>query len=151
MGTMGEQPWEPADIEIYKWEEGVVLRNNSMMAFNSEHRILAIGYDAQYLQQENAEIRCPFKEGQIADWEDSCKLLKWHVSQNWRGHFFKKPKIAVCMRPDSTGVQKKAMEEAMYAAGAGKVILTELPMEEFIRKSGKRECDLVFGIGRNFG
>ena len=58
--------------------------------------------------------------------------------------------MAVCIVPDSTNAEKKAMEELMFAAGAKKVILTELPLEDFILQSCKKECDIIISIGNNF-
>lgn len=50
----------------------------------------------------------------------------------------------------ATGVEKTSMEEAMYAAGARKVLLTELTREEFVRKAESKNFDLIISIGQNF-
>lgn len=63
---------------------------------------------------------------------------------------FRKVKVAVCMLPGATGIEKKAMEEAMFLAGAKKVFLTELTREEFTRKEESKEYDLIISIGQNF-
>lgn len=141
---------EPSDIEIFTWDKGAVIRETSLIAVDANGRILSIGRESQYIQHPDARIFSPLKDGKIADWEESRKMLIWYVSQVWKGHLFKKPKIAVCMVPGATGVEKTAMEEAMYAAGARKVLLTELPREEFTREDASKEYDLIISIGQNF-
>ena len=146
---------EPSDIEIYNWEEGIIVSNNSLIAKQrvqgqNRDRIAAIGRDAQVMQQDDIYVYTPFRNGVIADWNDSLNILKHYINRAWKRHFFKKPKIAVCMVPGATGVEKTAMEEAMYAAGARKVLLTELTREEFTREDASKEYDLIISIGQNF-
>ena len=146
--------WEPSNIKIYKWDEGTVLNNNSLIAlhYNNKEKgkIIAIGYDAQSVQESDTKIYSPFKEGKVADWDESRKIITHYLLQVWKKKLFSKPKIAVCIVPDSTNAAKKAMEELMFAAGAKKVILTELPLENFILQSCKKECDIIISIGDNF-
>ena len=141
---------EPSDIEIFTWDRGTVIRDNSLIAIDANGRILAIGRESQFVHQTDAKIFSPLKEGKIADWEESRKVIIWYVSQVWKGHVFKKPKIAVCMLPDATGVEKTAMQEAVVATGAKKVFLTEFTREEFTRKEESKEYDLIISIGQNF-
>lgn len=146
---------EPSDIEIYTWDKGAVVRDNSLMAKQSLEgqkmdRILAIGRESQFIEQEGMYVYSPFRNGVIADWDDSVKLIKYYVSITWGKRLFKRPRIAVCTLPNLTGIEKKAFEEAMYLSGAQKVLLTELTREEFVRETDSKKYDLIISIGQNF-
>ncbi len=142
--------FEPSDIEIYTWDKGIVIKDNSMIAIDDNGKTIAIGREAQYIQQTGVEIYSPIREGQLADWEASKKVITWYVMKAWKGHLFKKPRIAVCIMPNSTDVEKKAMEDAMFSAGAKKIFLTELKREDFILEVSSKEFDLIISIGQNF-
>lgn len=143
--------YEPSVIEIYMWERGIVLREISLIAFDRESRkIRAVGYDVRNLTGADVEVVSPLKNGQIAEWDEAEKMMEYFMYKAYRAigkRFpFRKPRIAVCMMPDATGMEKKAMEELMYASGARKVILSELSLEEFLTRSSKKECDLIVSI-----
>ena len=144
---------EPAEIEIYLPKEGVVLRDISLIAVdqNGEGRILAIGNDAKYVQAAETKIYSPMKEGKIAEWEDSCKIIKWYMSMTWgKRHVIKKARVVVCTLPGLTGIEKKAFEEALYSAGAKSVLLSEMTRAEFVIKAGNERYDVIISVGQNF-
>lgn len=144
---------EPAEIEIYMPKEGIVLRDISLIAIdqNGEGKILAIGNEAKYVQAAETKIYSPMKEGKIAEWEDSCKIIRWYMHSTWgKRHATKKAKVVVCTLPDLTGIEKKAFEEVLYRAGAKNVILSEMTREEFVIKAGSEKYDVIISIGQNF-
>lgn len=146
---------EPSDIEIFTWDKGTVIRDYLLIAKQrledkSRDRIVAIGRATQTICQEDTYVCNPFRNGIIDEWEDSVQLIKYYVNKACKPKLFRKVKVAVCMLPGATGIEKKAMEEAMFLAGAKKVFLTELTREEFTRKEESKEYDLIISIGQNF-
>ena len=135
-----------SEIEIYIWEQGVVLREPALLAFDREHhRILAVGRGAEQMQYSDAELKCPLKNGQIADWDDALKMFKYFFLQTWKKRL-KRPKVAVCMAEGATEVEKISMKEMMAICGAKSVCLSELPLGQFIHTTDKKDCDIVIGI-----
>ena len=138
--------YKPSMIEIYKWDQGIVLQDISLIAFDKDTRkIQAIGYDARDITDPGVEIDCPLKNGQIHDWHHAVKLFAYFLSRTWKTRL-KRPKVAVCMAGNATDQERTAMKEAMESCGAKKIILTELPLEHFLHTTNKKACDLIISI-----
>jgi len=143
--------YEPSMIEIYMWEKGIVLRDISLIAYDRKtKKIQAVGYDAQNLTGPDTEVVSPLRNGQMAEWDTALGMLQYDIHKAYetvgKRISFKKPRIAVCMAPGASGVEKKAMEDALLMCGARKVILSDLPLEEFLEESSEKECDLIISI-----
>ena len=138
--------YTPSEIEIYMWEQGIVLRDISLIAFDRGlHKIQAIGYEAQNMTVSGIELCSPLKNGHIADWENSRKMFAYFFSKVWKKRF-RRQKVAVCMAENATEVEKTAMKEAMQYCGAKEVLLSELPLGQFIHTIDRKTCDMVIGI-----
>ena len=48
-------------------------------------------------------------------------MLKYFISKAMGRHAFRKPRISICIPSGTTEVEKKAVEEATYQAGAREV------------------------------
>ena len=71
----------------------------------------------------------PLRQGVISDYSVTEKMLKYFVHKSvGKSLFGRKPRISVCVPSGVTEVEKKAVEDATYAAGARDVKIIEEPV-----------------------
>lgn len=130
--------YEPADILIYVEDKGIVLREKSLMALDAATgKILAFGTEAERMAEkpeDHVKIASPLRRGMVADYTIAVKLFLCLFKKAGEVKPFRKPAIAVSVPEGITEVEKKAMEEALYQIGAGKVLVFEMGMEQLIEK-----------------
>lgn len=121
-----------ASVLVYVKGKGVVLKEPSVVAFNREtNEIKAIGEEArQMLGRTPGNIVAvrPLRKGVISDYTVTERMIKYFVHKSLGRRTFKKPRISICVPSEVTEVEKKAVEEATYAAGAREVYLIEEPV-----------------------
>ena len=69
----------------------------------------------------------PLKDGVIADFDVTEQMLR-HFIRKAMGNKWAHPRIVICVPSGVTGVEKRAVEEATYSAGARWATLIEEPM-----------------------
>ncbi|MCI7179730.1 MAG: rod shape-determining protein [Schaedlerella sp.] len=121
-----------SSVLVYVKGKGVVLKEPSVVAFDREtNEIKAIGEEArQMLGRTPGNIVAirPLRKGVISDYTVTEKMIKYFVHKSLGRRTFKKPRISICVPSEVTEVEKKAVEEATYAAGAREVYLIEEPV-----------------------
>lgn len=70
----------------------------------------------------------PLRQGVISDYTVTEKMLKFFIQKAVGKKTFRKPKIAVCVPSGVTEVEKKAVEDATFQAGAREVFIIEEPI-----------------------
>ena len=70
----------------------------------------------------------PLRQGVISDYTVTEKMLKHFIQKAAGKKSFRKPRIAVCVPSGVTEVEKKAVEDATYQAGAREVAIIEEPI-----------------------
>lgn len=120
-----------ANVIVYVSGKGVVLREPSVVAFDKNtNKILAVGSEARHMLGRtpgNIVAVRPLSEGVISDYTVTEKMLKYFI-QKAHGRRLFKPDITVCVPSGVTEVEKKAVEDATYDAGARKVKIIEEPI-----------------------
>lgn len=124
-----------ANTLIFIPNKGVVLDEPTVVALRSNRTqnptVAAVGIDAkQMLGRTPANITAirPLKDGVIADFEVTQKMLKHFIAKVKAKRFMAQPNVVVCVPCKSTLVERKAIREAVSSAGASKVLLLEEPM-----------------------
>ena len=118
-----------ASVLVYVKGKGVVLKEPSVVAFDRDtNAIKAIGEEARLMLGRtpgNIIAVRPLRQGVISDYTVTEKMIKYFVQKAVGKRTFKKPRISICVPSGVTEVEKKAVEEATFAAGAREVHLIE--------------------------
>jgi len=111
---------------------GIVLKEPSVVAVEKASRkVLAIGAAAkEMLGRTPGEIEAirPLKDGVIADFEITEKLLSDFIKRVVRHKYLMKPKIVISVPSGITEVEKRAVRDSAENAGAREVFLLPEPM-----------------------
>ena len=121
-----------ASVLVYIRGKGIVMREPSVVAINSneDNQVVAVGEEARrMIGRTPSNIRAirPLRDGVISDYQYTEKMLKYFI-QRAIGRRFLKPIIAVCVPSGVTDVEKKAVMDATYQAGAREVHIIEEPI-----------------------
>ena len=121
-----------ASILVYIRGKGVVLKEPSVVAFDRDtNKIKAIGEEARLMLGRtpgNIIAVRPLRQGVISNYEVTEKMMKYFIQKAVRRRSLRKPRIAVCVPSGVTQVEKKAVEDATYVAGAREVAIIEEPI-----------------------
>ncbi|HIX59095.1 MAG TPA: rod shape-determining protein [Candidatus Blautia gallistercoris] len=121
-----------SSILVYATGKGIVLKEPSVVAYDKDtQKIRAIGEEARQMigrTPGNIEAIRPLRQGVITDYMITEKMLKYFISKAIGRRAFRKPRISICVPSGVTDVERKAVEEATYQAGAREVYLIEEPV-----------------------
>ena len=122
-----------ASILVYVKGKGVVLKEPSVVAYDRDaNTIKAIGEEARLMigrTPGNIVPVRPLRHGVISDYKTTEKMLKYFINKAIGKSFFgRRPRVSVCVPSGVTEVEKKAVEDATYQAGARDVYIIEEPV-----------------------
>lgn len=123
-----------ANTLIYMKGRGVVLAEPSVVAYamkDGKKRVLAVGEEAKLmLGRTPGSIQAirPLREGVIADFEVAEEMIKHLIRKAGRRTGLSKPKVLVCVPHGATAVERRAIREAVIAAGGRKCGLIPEPI-----------------------
>ena len=117
---------------VYSTGKGLVLQEPSVVVYDKDtEKIRAIGEEAKQMSNHvnsNMEVIRPIRQGVIVDFVVLEKMLKYFITNAIGRRAFRKPRISVCVPSGITEIERKAVEEATYQAGAREVYLVEEPI-----------------------
>ena len=120
-----------ANTLVYVRGRGIVLSEPSVVAIDQRTGdVHAVGIEAKrMLGRTPGDIQAirPLKDGVIADFDVTEQMLR-HFIQKVHQNRWAHPRVVVCVPSGVTGVEKRAVEEATYSAGARQAYLIEEPM-----------------------
>lgn len=125
-----------ANTLVYAKGHGIILNEPSVVAVkktvSGEDEVLAVGREAKFmLGRTPGSIKAirPIKDGVIANFEITQKMLKYFITRSSTpSRRLIRPRIIICVPFGITQVEKKAVKESAYSAGAREVYLIEEPM-----------------------
>src|SRR6478736_178067 len=142
-----------ANTLVYVRGRGIVLSEPSVVAIDSRTgEVHAVGIEAKrMLGRTPGTIQAirPLKDGVIADFEVTEEMLR-HFIQKVHQSRWAHPRVVVCVPSGVTGVEKRAVEDACYNAGARQAYLIEEPMAAAIGAGlpvGEPTGSMVVDIG----
>lgn len=127
-----------ANTLIYVRDQGIVLNEPSVVAIRQERAggpksVAAVGAEAKRMLGRtpgNINAIRPMKDGVIADFQITEKMLQHFIKKVHDNNFFFRPspRVLICVPAGSTQVERRAIKESAYGAGAREVYLIEEPM-----------------------
>ncbi|HAJ95340.1 MAG TPA: rod shape-determining protein, partial [Actinobacteria bacterium] len=121
-----------ANTLVYVKNKGIVLEEPSIVAIEKDKkRILAVGREAKRMigrTPGNIVAIRPLKDGVIADFETTEKMLRYFIQKVHKNVTFARPRIVICVPSGITPVEKKAVLEATEQAGARSAYIIEEPL-----------------------
>jgi len=121
-----------ANTLIYARNRGIVLREPSIVVMNKlTNRVEAVGSEAKEMLGRtpgNIEAIRPMKDGVIADFEVTERMLDYFIKKAHGRKNFVQPRIVIGVPGEITQVEKRAVRDSAQKAGASEVFLVEQAM-----------------------
>jgi len=121
-----------ANTLVYVKGEGIVLNEPSIVAIHqADNTVLAVGKEAKAMLGRtpgNIVAIRPLKDGVIADFDVTEKMLGYFIRRVHRRRALVRPRIVIGVPSGITQVEKRAVRESAMQAGAREVYLIEEPM-----------------------
>ncbi|HEY0865985.1 MAG TPA: rod shape-determining protein [Fimbriimonas sp.] len=121
-----------ANILVYRRGKGIVLAEPTVVAVNTQNgKVLSVGNEARDMlgrTPENIAAIRPLKDGVIADYTTTLKMLQYILDRTCGRHRLLKPTTLICVPSGVTNVERRAVIKASKEAGAGLALTIEEPM-----------------------
>lgn len=121
-----------ANTLVYAKGKGIVLREPSVVAVDlNTNTILAVGSDARDMlgrTPSNIVAIRPLREGAIADFETTRKMINYFIEKVLDKNPVLKPRVIISVPYGTTQVEKRAVIEAARQGGAKEAFLVEEPL-----------------------
>jgi len=141
---------------IYIAGKGILINEPSVVAVEKgTNKVMAVGTDAKrMLFKTPGSIHAirPMRGGVIADLESTEKMIRYFISKALPRYRFIKPRMVIGIPSSITEVERRAVEECAYKAGAREVVIipeslaaaigAEIPIGE---PAGHMICDIGGG------
>ena len=121
-----------ANTLVYAKGRGIVVNEPSIVAINKvTNQVEAVGQEAKNMLGRtpgNIVAIRPMKDGVIADFEVTEKMIKYFIEKAHGRRFLVKPRIVISVPSEITQVEKRAVKDSALRAGATEVYLIEQAM-----------------------
>jgi len=116
--------------------QGIVLSEPSIVAIDRRSgRVQAVGWEAKKMLGRtpgNIVAIQPLKDGVIADFDITEKMLSYFIQRAHNRRLFVRPRIVISVPSGITQVEKRAVKDSAYRAKAAQVFLVEEAMSAAI-------------------
>ena len=141
---------------IYVAGKGIMIREPSVVAVEKgTNRVMAVGTDAKkmlFKTPGSIHVVRPLRGGVIADLDSTENMIRYFISRAIPRYKFVKPRMVIGIPSTITEVERRAVEECAYKAGAREVVIipeslaaaigAEIPINE---PAGHMICDIGGG------
>ncbi len=121
-----------ANTCVYARGKGIVVNEPSIVAINKVNgRVEAVGKEAKDMLGRtpgNIVAIKPMKDGVIADFEVTEKMLTYFIKKAHNRNMWVRPRIVIGVPSEITQVEKRAVKDSAYRAKASEVHLVEEAM-----------------------
>lgn len=144
-------------VIAYVKGKGILLQEPCLVAYDRDRDTLrAIGEEAeQTVGHATGNIMAirPLREGSITDFPIMEQMLQYFIRKSMGHRNFLKPRIVICMPSGVTDIEKQAIEEITYRAGAREAMIARAPVcaamgagLDILRANGNMVVDVGGGI-----
>jgi len=122
-----------ANVLVYLRGRGVVINEPSVVAISAKDgKVKAVGLEARDMlgrePRETIEVVRPMREGVIADYVVTQKMLEYFISKACGRFSFVRPEVMICVPAGVTGVERRAVRDAALNAGSRRAYLISEPL-----------------------
>src|ERR1700741_3709802 len=121
-----------ANTLVYAKGRGIVVSEPSIVAINRvTNQVEAVGREAKEMLGRtpgNIVAIRPMKDGVIANFEVTEKMLQYFIRQAHNGKSWVSPRVVIGIPSEITQVERRAVEDSAYRAKASEVYLVEEAM-----------------------
>ena len=144
-------------VIAYVKGKGILLQEPCLVAYDRDKdAIRAIGEEAeQTIGHATGNIMAirPHRECAITDFPIMEQMLQYFIRKSMGHRNFLKPRIVICMPSGVTDIEKQAIEEITYRAGARDAMIAKAPVAaamgaglDILRANGNMVVDVGGGI-----
>ena len=141
-------------ILVYVKGKGIIAREPSVVAINTvDNMPIAYGEEARKMigrTPDNIKAIKPLRHGVISNITITERMLKHFMEEAIGKVSLRKPRIVICVPAMCTEIEKKAVEDAAYSAGARRVVVIEEPLAAALGADidiDKPEGSMIVDIG----
>ncbi len=121
-----------ANTLVFMKGKGIIMREPSVVAVDTRHdAVRFVGSEAKEVIGRTpgsiVAVR-PLKGGVIADFDITASMLQIFIKKVFNNSLFARPRVIICIPSGVTEVEKRAVKEAAFKAGARQVSIIEEPM-----------------------
>ena len=121
-----------ANTLIFMKGKGIIMREPSVVAVDTRNdTVRYVGQDAKEVIGRTpgsiVAVR-PLKDGVIADFDITASMLQIFIRKVCNNSVLARPRIIICIPSGVTEVERRAVREAAFKAGAKHVSIIEEPM-----------------------
>jgi rod shape-determining protein MreB len=121
-----------ANTCVFARGRGIVVNEPSIVAFNTaKGEVEAVGqaaYEMLGRTPPNITAVRPMKDGVIADFDAAEKMLAYFVRKAYGRRPMIRPRLVIGVPPEITPVERRAVKDSGFRAGASEVHLVDEPM-----------------------
>jgi len=121
-----------ANTLVFMKGKGIIMREPSVVAVDTRtDTVRYVGSEAkEVIGRTPGSIVAlrPLKDGVIADFDITASMLEIFIKKALNGTHFAKPRVIICIPSGVTEVERRAVKEAAFKAGAKRVSVIEEPM-----------------------
>jgi rod shape-determining protein MreB len=117
---------------VFSHGKGIVVNEPSIVAINKvSGQLVAVGRKAKEMlgrTPRNVVVIKPMNDGVIADFKVTEKMLTYFIQKAHNRRVLVRPRIVIGVPSEITPVEKRAVQDTAYRAGASEVYLVEQAM-----------------------
>ncbi|MCH9764452.1 MAG: rod shape-determining protein [Alphaproteobacteria bacterium] len=123
-----------ANTLVHVVGRGIVIDEPSVVAIQTtagQRKVLSVGQRAKMMigrTPDSIETIRPMRDGVIADFVATEEMLRQFIKRTKTLMGFRRPRILICVPAGATPVERRAVYETAYSAGARKVYMVEEPV-----------------------
>ena len=121
-----------ANTLVYMKGKGIIMREPSVVAVDTKSdEVRCVGAEAKAVIGRTpgsiVAVR-PLKDGVIADFDITANMLETFLKKACGNSMFSRPRVVICIPSGVTAVERRAVREVAFKAGARQVAIVEEPM-----------------------
>ena len=121
-----------ANTLVFRKGKGIIMREPSVVAVDTRtDTVRYVGQEAKEVIGRTpgsiVAVR-PLKDGVIADFDITASMLQIFIKRVFNNSIFARPRVIICIPSGVTEVERRAVREAAFKAGAKHVWISEEPM-----------------------